>query len=136
MPQSSPDPSTAPRAILLRRAEQWVVGTAVAAALVSMGAYWFLQDGHRGRLIDIDRADPLSAEFKVDPNRASWPELAQLPGIGETLAKRIVEARTVGGPFVDHEDLRVRVKGIGRVKLETMRPYLLDTPNVEAVAGH
>ena len=100
-----------------------------------MAAYWFASGGHQGRLIDIDRADPLTAEFKVDVNRAQWPELAQLPGIGETLARRIVSVRSEGGPFVDHDDLRRRVNGIGRIKLENMRPYLLDVPDVEVVAG-
>ena len=100
-----------------------------------MAAYWFVAGGHDGRLIDIDRADPLTAEYKVDVNRAEWPELAQLPGIGETLARRIVSVRGEGGPFVDHDDLRNRVDGIGRIKLENIRPYLLDVPDVETVVG-
>jgi competence protein ComEA len=134
--QQPPDQRSAPHARLLRRAEQIVVGTTVAAALVAMSAYWFSVGGHQGRLIDIDRAEPLTAEFKVDVNEAHWPELAQLPGIGETLARRIVDARATSGPFVDHDDLRERVSGIGHVKLETLRPYLLDMPNVEVVAGN
>jgi competence protein ComEA len=129
------DARTSPARYLLRQGEQLVVGTAIAAALLSMAAYWFSMDGHRGRLIDIDRAEPLAAEFKVDINAAEWPELAQLPGLGEELARRIVAARTAGGPFIDHDDLQNRVPGIGRVKMENLRPYLLDMPSVETVAG-
>jgi len=47
-----------------------------------------------------------------------------LPGIGEMLARRIVESRREHGLFVDHEDL-LRVKGIGPKTLQAMRPFLL-----------
>ncbi|MCG8587112.1 MAG: helix-hairpin-helix domain-containing protein [Pirellulales bacterium] len=136
MPQASPKERPTRRAVLLRRGEQVVVGSTVALALLAIAGYWFANGGHRGRLIDIDRVEPLSAEFKVDVNAAEWPELAQLPGIGETLAKRIVETRVESGPFVDHDDLRQRVQGIGRVKLETLRPYLLEMPEVETIVGN
>ena len=62
-------------------------------------------------------------------------ELANLPGVGSTLARRIVDCRRVGGPFLDHKDLRRRVRGIGPRTLETMRPYLLPMPPGRAVAG-
>jgi competence protein ComEA len=119
---------------LLRRADQAVVGLAVAAALVSMSLYWVVQGGLSGGLIDIDRAEPLTAKFLVDINQADWPELAVLPEIGPTLAQRIVDSRETSGPFVDHEDLR-RVRGIGPLTLDRMRPYLLPMPNRGDVAG-
>ncbi len=61
--------------------------------------------------------------FQVDVNTATWIEWAQLDGIGEKLAKRIVADRTEHGPFQSVEDLR-RVKGIGAKTLEKMRPHL------------
>ena len=61
--------------------------------------------------------------FQVDANRATWIEWAQLDGIGEKLAKRIVADRSEHGPFQSVEDLR-RVKGIGAKTLEKMRPHL------------
>ena len=63
-----------------------------------------------------------------------WPELTQLPGIGETLARRIVESRRQAGPFADHEDIR-RVRGIGPRTLERISPYLQSMPAAAAVAG-
>jgi competence protein ComEA len=99
-----------------------------------MGVYWFVQGGHRGELIEIDRAEPLAARFLVDINSAQWPELAELPDVGETLARRIVESRTATGPFGDHDDL-LRVNGIGPRTLERLRPYLLPMPDQGAVAG-
>ena len=72
--------------------------------------------------------------FTVDVNSATWPELVQLPEVGETLAKRIVEVRAESGPYLDHEDLR-RVPGIGPKTLDRIRPYLRPIPNAETVAG-
>ncbi|MCP5000541.1 MAG: helix-hairpin-helix domain-containing protein [Hyphomicrobiales bacterium] len=82
----------------------------------------------------MDRAEPVEIVYQVDINKASWPELAQLPRIGETLARRIVESRETDGPFRDHDDVQ-RVRGIGPKTLEGIRPYLLPMPEAEALAG-
>ncbi|MGH7138300.1 MAG: ComEA family DNA-binding protein [Pirellulales bacterium] len=119
---------------LLKRADQATVGALVLAALVSLTAWWYYQGGADGRLIEIDRAPKRSAQFLVDLNQADWPELAQLPGIGQTLAQRIVAAREERGPFLDHADLR-RVRGIGPKTLEKIRPYLRPIPPAANVAG-
>ncbi|MEX0612895.1 MAG: helix-hairpin-helix domain-containing protein, partial [Pirellulales bacterium] len=90
---------------LLRRADQAAVAGLVAFALAGMGVYWFVHGGHRGELIEIDRAGPLTARYLVDINKAEWPEFAELPELGETLARRIVESRAAAGPFGDHNEL-------------------------------
>jgi len=118
----------------LRRADQFGVAALVLAGFVGVGAWWLSHGGHRGRLIDIERAERRQARFEVDLNSAEWPELAQVPGIGETLAKRIIESRDVEGPYLDHDDLD-RVRGIGPRTIERMRPYLRPMPNDENVAG-
>ncbi len=64
--------------------------------------------------------------FRVDINTATWIEFAQLDGIGEKLAKRIIADRAENGSFNKVEDLR-RVKGIGAKTLEKMRPHLTIT---------
>jgi competence protein ComEA len=119
---------------LLRRSDQATVAVLVLIGFGSMVGWWIAHGGARGRLIEIDRADPLRASFQVDINRAEWPELAQLPGIGETLARRIVESRRRDGPFFDHQDLN-RVQGIGPKTLEEIRPYLLPLPPQAAAVG-
>lgn len=119
---------------LLKRADQAAVGGLVLVALVAMAAWWLRQGGWQGRLIEIDRQPKLEARFVVDINRADWPELAQLPGIGRTLAQRIVASRDEHGPFVDHDELR-RVRGIGPKTLEKMRPYLRPIPSAASVAS-
>ena len=129
--QSADDPRRQP---LLRRADQAVVATLIVFALVCMAAYWIVQGGPRGELIEIDRAKPLTARYLVDINQAPWFELAELPDLGETLARRIVESRNTAGPFKDHNDLR-RVRGIGPLTLQKMQPYLLPLPDQEDVAS-
>jgi len=119
---------------LLRRADQAAVAGLVVLALAGMAAYWIVQGGPRGELIEIDRAEPLTAEYLVDINKAEWPELAELPEIGPILAQRIVDSRQADGPYLDHEDLR-RVNGIGPLTLERVRPYLLPMPGRGDVAG-
>src|SRR5215213_1967363 len=119
---------------LLRRMDQAAVAALVALSLVGMGLYWVVQGGPRGELIQIDRAEPLTARYLVDVNKAEWPELAELPDIGETMARRIVNARETGGEFRDHDDLR-RVRGIGPRTLEKMKPYLMPMPGQQEVAG-
>lgn len=118
----------------LRRADQAVVGGLTLAGILALAGYWWAQGGMRGRLIEIDQAEPLSARFEVDINAADWPELTQLPDVGETLARRIVDSRTQDGPFADHNDLR-RVPGIGPVTLERIKPYLRPMPEHSATAG-
>src|SRR5690606_20402589 len=97
----------------------------LAFLLLAVAGYWIASGGQRGELIDIElHSEPLPIAFRVDINEAQWPELAQLPGIGETLAKRIVAHRTERGEFISHEQLR-DVRGIGPLTLERLRPFLL-----------
>jgi len=132
-PDSPTNPGPRP-SYLLRRADQAVVAGLVLLGMASMGAWWVAHGGCRGRLVEIERAEPLTAEFQVDLNEADWPELVQLPGIGEVLARRIVESRRRDGRFLDHDDLQ-RVRGIGPRTLDRVRPFLTPMPEHEAVAS-
>jgi len=59
----------------------------------------------------------------VDINAADAEKLQEVPGIGETLARRIVEFRGENGPFETVDEL-LNVRGIGVNSLEKLRPYL------------
>ena len=68
---------------------------------------------------------------RLDPNTATWQELAVLPQIGETRAKEIVAYRDASAarrpgrpPFAQPQDL-MNVKGIGPAIVETLRPHLM-----------
>lgn len=130
-PKSNPERPHLP--LLWRRLEQVTVaavlglsGLAIAAGLIARGF-------HRGQLIDIDRAAERLIQFQLDINTAAWPELTMLPGIGESLARRIVEYRETHGPFATPEDLR-QVRGLGPKTLHAIRPYLLPIAAVPAAA--
>jgi competence protein ComEA len=68
----------------------------------------------------------------VDINKASADELQRLPGIGPTLAGRIIEARKTT-PFKSVDDLR-RVSGIGPKTLDKLRPRVTVRQVTEAAA--
>jgi competence ComEA-like helix-hairpin-helix protein len=71
----------------------------------------------------------------IDPNLASQAELATLPGIGPVLAQRIIDYRRAHGPYKTIADLR-KVSGIGRKKLEKMKPYLTIAAKQGTADGH
>jgi competence ComEA-like helix-hairpin-helix protein len=62
----------------------------------------------------------------VDPNLASKADLETLPGIGPVTAQRIIDYRRAHGPYKKIGDLR-NVSGIGRKKLEKLKPYVAIT---------
>ena len=64
------------------------------------------------------RAEPLAPGERIDPNTASAVELDRLPGIGPSLASRIVSTREEGA-FRDLADL-ARVPGIGPKALDRL----------------
>lgn len=132
---TTPEPNNQPRwpRLTLRRADQAVTAVVTALSLVAIAGWCLTQARLRGRLIDIETAEPIAITFQLDVNAADWPELALLPNIGEQLAKRIVEDRSLRGPFRDLSDLR-RVRGIGPKTLDGMLPYLLPLPGAETAA--
>jgi competence ComEA-like helix-hairpin-helix protein len=59
----------------------------------------------------------------IDLNTATPEQLQEVPGIGPSTAKAIVNFRQKSGPFQRVEDL-LAIKGISKARLEKMRPYL------------
>jgi len=111
----------------LRLSDQPAVAGLVTLGLVVLWAgRWY---GGRESLAESVGQGPLG-RFQVDVNRAGAAELALLPGIGATLAERIIESRQQQGPFQEPAQLE-RVIGIGPVKSKQIAPYLFFVPPAE-----
>jgi len=65
----------------------------------------------------------LAADGKVNINTATAQQLQMLPGVGPSLATRILEYRKANGDFKSVEQLAL-VRGIGEKKCEALKPYI------------
>jgi competence ComEA-like helix-hairpin-helix protein len=108
---------------LLNTSEQPTVAALVAIGLFAILTRWCWLAACGQPPIRFDRAAPLQVDFQISINDADWPEFTLLPGIGETLAQRIVEYRRDQGAFESVDDLQ-RVKGIGPKTMRRIRPFL------------
>ncbi len=76
---------------------------------------------------EVPRTDTGSAEHaaghRININSASQAELEVLPGVGATMAGRIIEYRKQRGGFKTVEELD-RVRGIGPRLMERLRPLV------------
>ena len=71
--------------------------------------------------------EPVLCPGGIEMDRATASDWERLPGIGPSLAARIVADRAERGPFRTPEGL-LRVRGIGPRTLERIRPYLAPAP--------
>jgi competence protein ComEA len=103
--------------------------------LLAVGIAFVQQGGLRGRLVEIEQTSLNRITFQLDVNKAAWPELTQLPNVGETLARRIVRHRDRHGPFSTVHDLE-QVEGIGPKTMAQIQPFLLPLVGPEQVVGN
>lgn len=96
-----------------------LVLSAICFGLI-LHAWFSIRQGER---MELERLPQHEFDFKLDLNTATQVELMQLPGVGETLARRIIADREENGPFSSADDLK-RVKGIGPKLTERIRPYV------------
>ena len=71
-----------------------------------------------------ESVDPAPARMQLDLNAATTDQLNLLPGIGPTLAQRIVEYRDTNGPYQNLKDLD-DVKGIGPKTLAHLEEWVI-----------
>jgi len=66
---------------------------------------------------------PVGGDGRININLASQTELTDLPGIGPTLASRIVDYRRQHGDFTRIEEIR-NVSGIGEKRFDAIRDMI------------
>lgn len=76
-----------------------------------------------GNNVIVQTVNEKGGNGKVNINTATQSELENLPGIGESIASRIIEYRQQNGKFSKIEDLQ-NVKGIGDAKFNNMKEYV------------
>ncbi len=81
-----------------------------------------ITDGHFLIVGRLSGAQIIACGKRIDLNEACETDLASVPGIGKSLAKKIVEYRDSGEKFATPEEIS-RVKGIGQLKAKRFLPY-------------
>jgi competence protein ComEA len=71
----------------------------------------------------IQEGPKQSTSLLININTASAEDLDRLPGVGKTIAARIIECREKNGVFKSAEGL-LKVKGITNSKFEKMKKYI------------
>lgn len=96
----------------------------VIFVLVLLGT--FMYRNHPGSMLNQpipsnSIRDPYSG--RIDLNTADLEELMFLPGIGETLARRILDYRELHGKFRSVNDL-YKIKGFGKSRIDEIRDFV------------
>jgi competence protein ComEA len=106
------------KVIVPRKGQVLAIETATSPDSTALGGghHRHSRGGSRG-------AHKLTAGQTLDVNTASSEELVQLPGVGPSLAQRIVDYRLANGPFQTVDDLQ-NVPGIGPSKFDRLAPFV------------
>jgi competence protein ComEA len=123
-PDAAPSAATLDDEVLgMTCGDRLALACAAVVCLVALTVQSVRLGGWGAESIEVVRQQPLHAEHRLDANAATWVEWMQLEGIGEVLARRIVEDRETRGSFRSVDDLE-RVGGIGPKTVEKLRPYV------------
>ena len=114
----------------LKGHDQTFGAVCVTVFLTLVTINWLKLSGWGAVPLEVDRHAARRYDFRIDINNTSWIEWAQIEGIGELTARKIVENRDANGPFRGISDVQ-RVKGIGPKTLERMRPFLRVTESTD-----
>jgi hypothetical protein len=120
------DPSVAPptpRQALIARGEQAVVVILIVWLLAGV-TYRIVADWGAGSIEVVPPPD--GPTYRINVNAADSATLSMVPGVGPTLARRIIEVRDARPDrrFHSLDDLTA-VHGIGEKVLANLKPYLV-----------
>jgi hypothetical protein len=118
--------------LILRPQDQPLLAFALTIGGLAFMIYYGASNLRDPELITLDLADRLnvrqSFQYQLDPNTDNWAEWSILPGIGEKLARGIVDYRQQQGNFQRHEDIQL-VPRIGNFKRQQLTPFMLPMEN-------
>ena len=107
---------------------QWIFVSITVAFLLLLGGI-FVGRNTAGAYIPINDAketiaqEQANKDGQIDINTATSEQLQLIPGIGPSIAQRIIDYRTDNGGFKSIEEI-MNVSGIGEKKFEQMKPYI------------
>ena len=107
----------------IQNGDQLVAGIGISIFPAASLFYFWQRSVTNSGLIEFKDIPSRKVAYEVDINSAPWPEFANLPGIGEKLARQIVSHREQFGPFESTQQL-TDISGIGRSKLAAILPFL------------
>lgn len=119
-----PETDSSTAVLGMSRSDRWVSALIVLSILGLSAYHWIRLQGTPSAPIRIERLPRHDLDYRIDINSATWVEFANLSGIGQKLAQRIVADRDERGPFASVDDLQ-RVKGIGPKTVGKLRPHLM-----------
>jgi len=116
----------------MQKAERIVVlGLLLITIAGVSGSCYSKQKGNSREVVSSDKAEALEdARIRiekgkiVDINTANKFTLTRLPGIGPTLAQRIINSRRETGRFNSPPEI-MRIKGIGPKKFESIKNNII-----------
>lgn len=82
--------------------------------------------------LEIERGPDATPPFRIDLNHDPWQRIALIDGIGEILARRIVDTRRDRGPFLLLEEV-MEIPGIPDRPIEEAREWLLLGPAADEI---
>lgn len=84
--------------------------------------HYITQDSGKGVIVSEDKSSE-NLSLVININTANETELEQLPGIGASIAGRIIDYRNKNGKFKAIEDIK-NVTGIGETKFEKIKDFI------------
>lgn len=112
----------------MSKANKISISITLFSIVLSIGIYFYRMNGFV--VIPLERRSSEAIAYTVDLNTANQRELINLPGIGPSLAQKIIDHRLRIKGFSSIEELD-EIPGIGAKKLSKLQKYLqIDSPTL------